>query len=84
MRAGQRTDGISNKILWVVREPRNGRPLVVTARSSNAQTAPVSFEANSSPGEIYPSSVDVPTAGCWVLTLQWGPHRGTVRLEYSP
>ena len=39
--------------------------------------------ANSGPGEIYPSIVDVPTAGCWVLNLAWGAHRAALALPYS-
>src|SRR4051812_2026935 len=31
LQAGTRTDGTSNKILWIMRQPRNGQPLRLTA-----------------------------------------------------
>jgi len=39
--------------------------------------------ANSGPGEIYPSIVDVPQPGCWRFDLSWSGHRATVYLEYQ-
>ena len=84
LRAGHQTDP-NNKILWVVAEPRNGQPLHVAA-VRDGSAGPVvtdSFPANSSPGEIYPSIVDVPVEGCWRFTLQWGPHRANLSLRYT-
>ena len=77
-------DNPSNKILWYVRLPRDGHPLVVRAHPAGGTTPVVSysFPADSSPGEIYPSAVDVPTPGCWTLDLSWGAHRDTTRLSY--
>jgi hypothetical protein len=71
----------SNKVLWVVRQPRDGNPLVITAHAGTASVH-VSFPADSSPGEIYPSIVDVPRAGCWRFTLAWGPHVDHIDLPY--
>jgi hypothetical protein len=38
--------------------------------------------ANSGPGEIYPSIVDVPQAGCWHFDLSWSGHKASVELLY--
>ncbi len=67
----------ANKVLWVVRAPRNGRPLRIVARQGSA-TVRIAEPADSGPGEIYPSYVDLPKAGCWRLTLAWGPHRARI------
>jgi hypothetical protein len=74
----------SDKILWVVSSPRGGAPLRITGHPLGAK-APVvtsTWPADSSPGEIYPSDVAVPTAGCWQLTLAWRDHSDTVDLRY--
>jgi len=41
-----------------------------------------SFPANSGPGEIYPSVVDVPEAGCWAFTLRFAGLTAEVELAY--
>ena len=40
--------------------------------------------ANSGPGEIYPSIVEVPFAGCWHVELAWGPNMDAVDLTCLP
>ncbi len=86
LHAPARTSGATNKILWVVKLPREGQPLEITATplDHNGPAVTVNEPANSSPGEIYPSIIDVPTPGCWRLTLAWAGHRGTVDLRYQP
>jgi hypothetical protein len=84
LRAGDPTDP-ANKILWIMRLPRHGSPLRITARPVGAK-APVirkAWPADSSPGEIYPSYVNVPTAGCWRLTLRWAGHTDRLDLAYK-
>ena len=78
-------DGRTNKILWIVREPRNGRPLTVVGQPLGASTPSVSysFPAGGSPGEIYSTVVDVPSAGCWHFTLTWGANTGHIDLQYG-
>jgi hypothetical protein len=39
-------------------------------------------DANSSPGEIYPSIVDVPTARWWQFDLRWASSHAQVELTY--
>jgi hypothetical protein len=83
LRAGHPGDP-SNKIFWVVRLPRNGTDLQITGHPAGATTPTIrdSFPANSSPGEIYPSIVDVPKAGCWHFDLTWAGHAAAVELQF--
>jgi hypothetical protein len=82
LRAGHPTNP-ANKILWIVRLPRDGSPLWITARSGG-RTVRASWPADSAPGQIYPSYVDLPTPGCWVITLGWHGHHATIDLEVHP
>jgi hypothetical protein len=84
LRAGNPTNR-SNKVLWIMRLPRHGSPLTIRARPLDAERPLISVmrPADSSPGEIYPSEVDVPTAGCWHLTLRWARHTDSVDLRYA-
>ena len=81
--AGQ--TGRANKILWIVREPRGGQPLSLAAQRLDGRAPELAFtaEAGSSPGEIYPSIVDVPVAGCWHVTARWNGNTATVDLLYA-
>lgn len=74
-----------DKILWVVGARRNGEPLAIDAHPFGADQPIVYFnkDADSSPGEIYPSGLAVPTAGCWILNLRWGRNRAEADLEYG-
>src|SRR5215475_915773 len=84
LRAGHNDDGRNNKILWDMRDARDGQPLLLTARPlAGGSAVNFSFPANASPGEIYPSIVDVPAPGCWHMTLQWNGHTATIDLPYS-
>ena len=74
-----------NKILWVVGIARNEADLHIAGHplAAAAPTVQLSFPPNSSPGEIYPSEVDVPQAGCWHFDLSWGKNKTTVDLVYG-
>jgi hypothetical protein len=78
--------GRGNKILWIVRFPRQGRPLHIHAEplAGSAHTVSIVRPADSSPGEIYPSLDNVPAAGCWSFTLRWNGHTDTIALPYNP
>ena len=84
LRSGHPTER-ANKILRVVRLPRNGQPLTIIARPTGTSGPVVSTmqPANSGPGEIYPTIVDVPDAGCWDLNLEWDSHTATLRLHFN-
>jgi hypothetical protein len=85
LRAGHPTHP-GNKILWVVHSPRDGNPLLISARWSTDPSVRARFSqpADSSPGEIYPTGIDLPRPGCWKLTLTWGTHRASVDLQVRP
>ena len=80
-----RRQGPANKILWVVGMPRNGSALEITGHLINVRTPAVHVTqpADSSPGEIYPSIVDVPNAGCWHFDLMWDGHKTSIDLKYA-
>jgi hypothetical protein len=84
LRAGQ-PNNPSNKIFWVVGLPRHEAALQVTGHPAGASTPTirVSFPPDSSPGEIYPSIVDVPKPGCWYLDLSWAGHKAAVDLQFQ-
>jgi hypothetical protein len=65
------------KILWISRVPRDGAPLRITATPLGLEAPLVRImqPANSGPGEIYPSIVEVPFAGCWHVDLTYLPGR---------
>ena len=73
----------ANKILWVVATPRTG-DLIVDGHPSSAATPAIHYTLtpNSFPGDIYPSIIDVPTAGCWHFTFGWNGRVAAIDLEY--
>jgi hypothetical protein len=73
-----------NKILWYVRFPREGKPLMAEGHPLGASQPVARFSqpANSGPGEIYPSGPVVPTAGCWHFTLTWNGNSAAVDLLF--
>ncbi len=84
LRAGE-PENPANKILWVVKKPRGGTDLVITGHPLDADAPTVSQREapDSSPGEIYPSIVNVPSPGCWQFTLQWNGNTDTIELPYT-
>ena len=84
LRAGRR-ENPANKILWIVRQARNGRPLHIHAQPIGflASSVSTTWPADSGPGEIYPSITNVPVPGCWRFTLRWAGHSDVVALHYS-
>ncbi len=59
LHAPARPSGAANKILWVVKLPREGLPLTITATplDHNGPAVTINEPADSGPGEIYPSIV---------------------------
>lgn len=74
----------ADKILWVVASARDGMPLRLTGHPLHAAAPVVSstWPADSVPGEIYPSDIEVPAPGCWQFTLSWNGHSDTIDLWY--
>lgn len=83
LRAGH-PESPANKILWVVRGDRQGRPLQIDGHPLGAASPAVhdSQPANSGPGSIYPSLIDVPSAGCRQFTLHWATGSAEIDLAY--
>jgi hypothetical protein len=72
-----------NKILWVSRaSTRPGSALRITAQHTDGRRPvgpPVTRTVRGGPG---PSIVDLPSPGCWALTLRWSGHVDHLDLEY--
>ncbi|MEA2508090.1 MAG: hypothetical protein QOG21_172 [Actinomycetota bacterium] len=67
----------------MVKLARHGRSLVLVGRLERGHRV-VHFleQADSGPGPIYPSIVDVPVAGCWNFSISWGRHTDAISLLY--
>jgi hypothetical protein len=77
--------GETDKILWIVKQPRDGSPLRIRATLASPQ-ASVTFTPvppDSGPGEIFPWTVAVPEAGCWIMTLNWGAGQDVVAVPFT-
>jgi hypothetical protein len=71
----------SNKILWVSRLPvTRGDPLQITARLDGTTEA-VNRKVADGPG---PSTIDLPSPGCWHFTLSWSGNTDAMDLTYQP
>jgi hypothetical protein len=76
--------GRANKILWVSKLPVSaGSSLEITARQLIGGTAVGAGQRRTVAGGPGPSTVDMPTAGCWQFTLRWSGHVDTVNLPYA-
>ncbi|HXW80456.1 MAG TPA: hypothetical protein VEJ84_13210 [Acidimicrobiales bacterium] len=74
----------NNKILWVSEVPPGASPLVITAQrmvGALPTGPPVERQVVGGPG---PSIINLPTAGCWRLDLQWSGHTDEMDLDYLP
>jgi hypothetical protein len=74
----------ANKILWVSHLPVNGSPLLIRAQRMEGTRGvgkPVRAAVAGGPG---PSYVDMPSPGCWRLTLTWSGYRDNLDLNYVP
>jgi len=82
LRAGHPSNP-SNKVAWVTRTPKRGTPLLIDAHPVGASQPVVRFEEPASSvmdaGYIYTSYIDLPTPGCWQLSVRWGsPRQSTI------
>jgi hypothetical protein len=76
--------GRANKILWVSKLPASGgSSLEITARQLIGGTAVGAVQRRTVAGGPGPSTIDMPTAGCWQFTLRWSGHVDTVNLPYA-
>jgi hypothetical protein len=73
----------ANKILWVAHHPASARTNLRIYAQRMVGTRAVGVEAiRTVAGGPGPSIVDLPHAGCWRLTLDWGPQFDTLDLQY--
>jgi hypothetical protein len=73
----------SNKVLWVSRVPTTPRSdlLIEAQRIQGSQPVgpALTRTVTGGPG---PSEIDLPSPGCWRLTLRWSGHVDTLDLQY--
>lgn len=84
--AGEPTaSGRSNKVLWIAASPA-GSELSITAHPL-AAAAPIvrmTFPAATSPPGAFPSTIDLPSAGCWHLDIALGTTSATLEILVAP
>ncbi|MGH3260896.1 MAG: hypothetical protein ACRDNS_02765 [Trebonia sp.] len=74
----------ANKILWVSKLSSSAGPdLQITAQRLVDGTTVGQVERRAVAGGPGPSTIDMPTAGCWQFTLRWSGHTDTVNLPYA-
>ncbi len=85
LQAGRPRPGRQNKILWIMRRSRRNLPLHIDAHPlhSGHPLVEETLPADAGPGQIYPSYVNVPRAGCWRINLRWAGHSDQLALRYS-
>jgi hypothetical protein len=75
----------NNKILWVSHHAsKTVAPFWIRLQlmqGDQAVGAPIRKIISTGPG---PSTINVPTAGCWRLTFSWAGQRDTLDLDYTP
>jgi hypothetical protein len=74
--------GRANKILWVSKLSV-GSSLEITARQLIGGIAVGAVQRRTVLGGPGPSTIDMPTAGCWQFTLRWSGHLDTLNLPYA-
>jgi hypothetical protein len=71
----------SNKLVWAVRTG-NGAPLEIVAHPLDSPIPSIRHISQANGTDGYSDGVDVPTPGCWQLTLQWATSQASVELEF--
>jgi hypothetical protein len=73
-------DGQSNKILWMI-DPPGTAALQIVAHPAGARSPTVRLTlGGSDPQQGYPSTIDLPSAGCWLFEVSVGAPKGTIGL----
>jgi hypothetical protein len=82
LRAGHPTNP-ENKVLWVAAAGPVARTLKITARLAGAARPAVhfTFPAASGGGIAFPSLIDLPSAGCWHLVLNWHARAADINIQ---
>jgi hypothetical protein len=75
----------NNKILWVSRVPFTWRAnLRISAQRMNGTRALGETIQRTVKGGPGPSIINLPTAGCWRLSLRWAGHTDGLDVQYRP
>lgn len=75
----------SNKILWVSRIPVESLTRLRISAQRMKDTRPLGRPVRRSViGGPGPSIINLPTAGCWRLSLSWAGREDTLDLQYRP
>jgi hypothetical protein len=69
----------SNKILWVSRPGQQAAATLWIRAALNGAGPTVTRQVTGGPG---PSIIDLPTAGCWSVSLSWSGHQDHLELRY--
>jgi hypothetical protein len=82
LRAGHPTNP-ENKVLWVAAAGPVARTLKITARLAGTERPAVhfTFPAASGGGIAFPSLIDLPSAGCWHLVLNWHARAADINIQ---
>jgi hypothetical protein len=79
---GELPSGGSTKILWVVRRPLSSTVTILGRRLDAAGTFRQDERSARGPrGIVFPSVVDVPKPGCWLVTVRNGRRSARFALE---
>ena len=83
---GRQPGGFNMKVPWWVPRPTGGVLALSGARldaaGTIAQNLPAAVTHDGPQGQdVFPSIVDLPAAGCWLLRLRAGAHAGVVVVE---
>ncbi len=79
---GERPGGGSTKILWVPRRPLSSTLSILGRRLDGAGTFRQDARSARGPnGIVFPSIVDVPGPGCWLLTVRNGRRSARFALQ---
>lgn len=79
---GELPGGGSTKILWVVRQPDSSTLTILGRRLDGAGAFRQDERSARGPsGVVFPSIVDVPDTGCWLLTVRNGRRSARFAVE---
>jgi hypothetical protein len=71
-----------NKVRWIVQyAPAGQLAIAATSTQDPGETKTFAFSAAESPADNFPSSIDLPTPGCWHLAISVGSVVASMDLE---
>jgi len=72
-----------NKILWVTRTENRGLLTITGHPTDSGSIEGISLVEPAGPGYIYPSTMNVPSSGCWHFTLSWDGNNAEIDLLFQ-